>query len=220
MTESHSNHAAEALLDDRLRRLMRPPPEQHLAEIAHRAIRQACPDAVTRHLRIPPRRLAIAAALTGAVLGTWLIGQVLGPAQQPTPAYQLQPQRSMHTVYLDTVAEGFLPLWVCADDREFAQTFRAVHYQGLVLGELPPGTTALGLAYSNSLTPRTTCVLAAVGDERVMVFVDRIERDRPQTAPEGMHLHRRQIDRLVLYELSPLEEPALLPWFRNPDGDH
>ncbi len=215
MNERSSNSSTEALLDERLRRLMQPPSQEHLAKIAERAILQA---ALT-----PPRprrrvgRLAVAAAVAGGLVGVWLIAQNLVPARPREGAYQAQPWRAMQTVYRDLVNEGFQPLWVCKDDQEFADSFRSVYHQALLLAEIPPHTTTLGLSYCNSLTARTTCLLATAGGEPVVVFVDRIERDQPQTAPEGLYLHRRQIGRLVLYELSPLEEPAVLPWFFNPD---
>jgi hypothetical protein len=148
----------------------------------------------------------------------WLIAQNVTP-NRPGGIYQSQPWRAMQTVYHDLVSEGFQPLWVCKDDQEFADSFRSVYHQALLLAEMPPSTTTLGLSYCNTLTARTTCLLATVGGEPVVVFVDRIERDHPQPVPEGLRLHRREIDRLVLYELSTLEEPAVLPWFFNPDRD-
>ncbi len=213
MNERSTNNSTEALLDERLRRLMQPPSEEHLAKIAERAILQA---ALSPH---PPRRrfgrFAVAAAVVGGLVGVWLIGQNLVP-DRPR-GYQPQPWRAMQTVYHDMVNEGFQPLWVCKDDQEFADSFRSTYHQGLLLTEMPPGTTTLGLSYCNSLTAGTTCLLATSGGQPVVVFVDRIERDHPQPVPEGLRLHRKEIDRLVLYELSPLEEPAVLPWFFNPD---
>lgn len=214
MNERSSNSSTEALVDQRLRRLMQPPRQEHLAKIAERAILQAA------LAPPPPRRrmgrLAVAAAVAGSLVGVWLIAQNLFP-DRPQGGYQAQPWRAMQTVYHDLVSEGFEPLWVCKDDQEFADSFRSVYHQALLLPEMPPGTTTLGLSYCNSLTARTTCLLATAGGEPVVVFVDRIERDHPQPVPEGLHVHRRQIGRLVLYELSPMEEPAVLPWFFNPD---
>ncbi len=215
MNERSSNHTTEAILDQRIRRLMKPPPQEHLAKIAERAILQAALSPPPARRR--PGRLAVAAAVAGGLVGVWLIAQNLVPDRSREGVYQAQPWRAMQTVYRDLVSEGFEPLWVCKDDQEFADSFRSTYHQGLLLTEMPPGTTTLGLSYCNSLTARTTCLLARAGGEPVVVFVDRIERDQPQSAPEGLHLHRRRIGRLVLYELSPLEEPAVLPWFFNPD---
>ncbi len=214
MNERSSNHTTEAVLDERIRRLMKPPPEEHLARIAERAILQVQAESLSAPPRRRVGRLAVAAAVAGGLVGVWLIGQNLSP---DPPRYHAQPWRAMQTVYHDLVSEGFEPLWVCKDDQEFADSFRSVYRQALLLAEMPPGTTTLGLSYCNSLTARTTCLLATAGGEPVVVFVDRIERDHPQPVPEGLHVHRRQLGRFVLYELSPLEEPAVLPWFFNPD---
>lgn len=205
-------------LDERLRRLVQPPPEDRLAEIARRAIIATSPT-LRRRGRTPVlRRLAVAAAVAACVAGAWLIGDSL---RQPGPSqpggYTPEPWRSRETAYNDWVAEGFRPMWVCADDQEFIDTFRAAYHQGLLLGTLPPGTTALGLSYCNNISARTTCLLADTDGTPVVVFVDRVEADHPQPQPEGLYLHRRRIGRLVLYELSPLEHPAVLPWFINPD---
>ena len=63
--------------------------------------------------------------------------------------------------------------------------------------------------------------LARVDGQPVVVFVDRAERDPStlQEPTEGLHLFRRPLGGLVLYELTPLEYPALLEQFFLPsDG--
>ena len=207
-------------LDERLRRLMQPPPEDRLAEIAHRAIREVSPTRTRFGRRRVLRQLAAAAAVVAGLAGVWLIGQSLAPPGSSRPeGYTPAEWRSLETAYNDWLADGFEPMWVCADDREFVDTFRITYHQGLLLGELPQGTTALGLSYCNSISSRTTCLLATVDDTPVVVFIDRVELDQTQPQPEGLHLHRRRIGRLVLYELSSAEQPVVLPWFKNPDGE-
>jgi len=199
---------------------MQPPPREHLAAIAQRAVHASSPIRAPRGGTRVLRRLAAAAAVVAGVVGVWLIGQSLRPpASSPPGGYTPEPWRSLETAYNDWLADGFEPMWICADDREFVDTFRETYYQGLLLGALPQGTTALGLSYCNSISSRTTCLLATVDGTPVVVFVDRVERDRPQPQPEGLHLHRRRIDKLILYELSPVEQPAVLPWFTNPDDE-
>ena len=203
-------------LDERLRRLMQPPPEERLARIADRAVQDVLPTRPRGGHRRVLGQLAAAAAVVAGAVGIWLIAQNFraGPGDGYTPpAWQ-----SLEAAYNDWVADGFEPMWVCADDREFIDTFRLAYHQGLLLGELPPGTTSLGLSYCNSISKRTTCLLATVDGTPLVVFIDRVELDRPQPQPEGLHLHRRRIGKLVLYELSSVEQPAMLPWFENPDA--
>ncbi len=207
-------------IDAALKRLVSPPSEEQLNLIAERADeagrRRISPG---RGWRVVARRLAVAAALAGGTFGAWQIWDFVRPGSHSANPYVQQPWRSFETVYRDKIADGFQPAWVCKDDKEFADSFWAIHRQRLLLGELPEGTKALGLAYSNSITPRTSYLLAQASGERLIVFVDRIERDTQQPAPAGLHLFRRQIGKLVLYELSPLDEAALLDRFYDPDAD-
>jgi hypothetical protein len=209
----------EQSIDAALRRLFEPPPQAGLDAIADRAFAQIRAASDLRRRGV--RWLAAAAAIAAACVGTWQIWRAVGPPSRPPAAYRQQPWRSLETVYRDTVAAGFEPRWVCADDREFALTFRSLHHQGLVLADTPPSIEAVGLSYCNSITPGTIGVLVRVDGKPVVVFVDRVERDAGQPRPpEGLNLFRRQIGRLVLYELSPLQEPSVLPWFRDPDEEN
>lgn len=171
-----------------------------------------------RVLRGPGRaRWAAAAALVLAALGAWLIWGVLG--RPANPGYG--PWRSFETVYRDAVAGGFRPDWVCRTDREFQDTFWNHYRQRLLLETPPPRIETLGLSYCRSMSPQTVCLLARVQGRDVMVFVDRIERDPDRTAADeaGLHLFRRRIGRLVLYEMTPLEQPFVLDLLHDP-GDN
>jgi hypothetical protein len=208
----------EQSIDASLRRLFDPPSQAGLDAIADRALGHFRPARGLRHHGV--RRLAAAAAIAGACVGGWQIWQAVGPASRPPSAYRQQAWRSLETVYRDSVASGFEPGWVCADDREFALTFGSLHHQGLVLTDTPPRIEVLGLLYCNSITPRTIGVLVRADGKPVIVFVDRAERDAGQPRPpQGLNLCRGQIGRLVLYELSPLPEASVLPWFRDPDEE-
>lgn len=207
-------------IDAALKRLVSPPSEEQLKLIADRADEAGRRRiSLSRGWRVAARRLAVAAALAGGTFGAWQIWDFVRPGARSTSPYVQQPWRSFEAVYRDKIADGFQPAWICKDDKEFADSFWAVHRQRLLLRELPQGTKALGLAYCHSITPRTSYLLAQAHGERLIVFVDRIERDTQQPAPAGLHLFRRQIGKLVLYELSPLDEAALLHRFYDPDAD-
>ncbi len=109
---------------------------------------------------------------------------------------------------------------MCENDEEFADSFFKSYRQRLLLAQLPDRVSALGLAYCNSITLKTTYLLATVEGEPVIVFVDRGDRDAGQTLSSGsdLHLYSRHVGSLVLYELSPLDQPRLLDHFYDPDG--
>ena len=141
---------------------------------------------------------------------------------QPRPVidqYAPQPWRSLEKVYHDTVAGGFKPNWVCKNDREFKAAFQRRLGQALLLPPPPPGVAWAGLDYSNSITPQTMFLLTWVRGKEVIVFADRNEFDKGQSLPpeSGLHLFRRQVGKLVLYECTPYDQPSVLEEFYIPD---
>ncbi len=162
------------------------------------------------------RRLAVAAVLALGVIGVWRIWGFFQP--KPPGEYPHRVQKPMHKAYWDKVASGFAPDWVCKTDEEFASTFERRFGQPLLLASVPEGISAVGLAYPNTITPRTIALLARVHGEEVVVFVDRLRADPGQSLPQGsgLNLHRRRVGKLVLYELSRLDRPFLLELFYQP----
>lgn len=155
------------------------------------------------------RWFAAAAAIVGLAVAAWQIAPYVWPRSQ----YQTAPWTAMTDVYHETVAAGFEPEWVCDDDAEFTRMLRDQYGQGLVLRGLDEvGIRTLGMRYSNTLSSNTTCVLFIVDDEPVMTLIDRIERDQSQAIPQGcgLHVHRREVGRLVVYEVTPLGESRVL----------
>jgi len=172
-----------------------------------------------RILRMPlVRRLAAAAAIAGVVLSAWIALQLLRPASS---LYEPPPWKSLAALYQDKIADGGRPDWVCDDDAEFRRAFLGQYGQALQLEPLPEGVVAAGLCYANTISERTMMVLARVEDRPVIVFVDRLDHDAGQSLPPdaGLHLHRAVVGRLVLYEVSPLERPALLEHFFVPEPE-
>jgi len=210
-------------IDAALRRTLGPPPEDALRAIVERALRAGAtaPLAATLRFTTATRRLAIAASLALCLTGIWMAWRALAPGGTSFEPYAITPPKSMEVAYADEVAAGFEPAWACADDEEFRETFRRRFGLPLLLDPLPEGSVALGLAYGNTISPWTLHLLARVGDRPVLVLVDRAERDGSFAPPadSGLHLHRRAIEDLVIYELTPHEAPALLEHFRIPGRD-
>lgn len=164
------------------------------------------------------RRLAIAAVLLLGLIGSWQIYGLLTGG--PDGTYPVGPHRTMAEAYRHTVEEGFTSKWVCRDDREFALVFLDQFGDMLSMNfPLPTGVEALGLKYFDAISPRTISMLARVEGEPVMVFVDRLERDHDtvRDVPPGLTLHRRELGALVLYEITPHEEPTVIFHLQRPE---
>ena len=78
------------------------------------------------------------------------------------------------------------------------------------------GIALTGWGYGNNwgtpLGDATMILLATRVDTKVVVFIDRRKNDRTLREPGGgKHLFRKETGDLVLYEISPLNEPIVLP---------
>lgn len=154
-----------------------------------------------------PRLLALAAVLVLSLLaGVWLYMTILptGPATGPI---------ALGKVYHEMVDAGFTPGWVCEDESEFIDAFAGRFDQPLTMTDID---LASGLSYSTALGRRTVTVLAHVEGEPVAVFVTTHAGARPVKASRGVKVYSRQIDALVLHEVSPFDTPRLLDAFVAP----
>jgi hypothetical protein len=163
------------------------------------------------------RGLAAAALLALSAAGLWYSWNRTRPAAV-VDVYAPQPWRDFAAVYHDMLREGFRPAWVCRTEKQFETAFMRQLRQPLLLAALPSHVTAGGISYSHTLSEKTMTVLGRVEGEPVLVFVDRVEVDRlpPPPPPPGLNLFRRVVDDLVLYELTPLDHPGVLPLLYNP----
>jgi hypothetical protein len=125
-------------------------------------------------------------------------------------------------LYAEMKARGFPVEFVCTTDAEFAKAISDRFGQGLVLAQTP-GLSALGWAYGDNyngtiLGPKTLVLItsveppAAAKAERVLVLMDNNGNDRTLNVPpdSGLRLFRRETERLVLYEITPLDKSVVL----------
>lgn len=151
--------------------------------------------------------LAMAACLAWVVVG-WQLerGPTFSPYFGPKP---------LSSVYREVLVSGFEPYYECKEPDRFANTFLRRQGQALELASLPVGSRMLGLSYPGGLSRETTAMLCKVDQQPVIVFVDRVENDRPldnDADEEGLHLHRETRHGLVLYEVSPFSQPRMLKY--------
>jgi hypothetical protein len=165
------------------------------------------------------RRWLVAAVLimVSSVAIAFLAQSIISPA--PGTGSRARTETFAQT-FQRTVSEGFKPGWVCETEQEFADSFRQRVERPVLLRELPSDVVATGLAYSlRSMSAHTLMLLARVDDTPVMVFVDQQANDPGDLDEEapGLHIHRRELDTLVLYEVSSLPTPRVLDHLYIPD---
>jgi hypothetical protein len=167
------------------------------------------------------RRLAVAAVLAAGLFGAWQTWTYLKPSDDHRAAPLQLVTAAQY--YDQKVAEGFEPLWVCDDDEEFAHTFRYRLGQPLLLKPAPSSDIRmLGLDYTRVLSASTISMLGEAGGQQVIVLVDRAADDNPQQISSGcgssnLHTFRREIGNLVIYEVTPLDQPHLMDLLYQPE---
>lgn len=212
----------QTAVNDSLQRRYTPPSgvERRVVEAVRKAA-AATPASIARAEAIPfyRRRWAIAALLALGVVGAWRLVGVIEQSLVDRDEYGPKPWTSVVTYYRNAVESGFEPEWVCKDDDEFANAFKKRFRQPLLVAATTGPVVGLGLGYANCLTARTMTYLTRVQGKPVVVFVDRVKKDtRPELPPNsGLNLFRKELDRLVLYEISPLAEPHVLDLFYVPE---
>jgi len=151
----------------------------------------------------------------GAMLTVWYVANQ--PAEETKPVFVMKAWRPLAEVYQEQVQQGFKPGWVCKTDEEFANTFDQRFGHGLVLANVPVDVVALGLSYGKSISPDTVFLLARVEGQKVITFIDLAEKDSDQILPTdpGLRAFKRTVGPLVLYELTPLDQPHVLGLFKS-----
>lgn len=210
---------AQSTVDESLRRLFPvPTADRVLARVHGHTIAGAAVAKPGARSGGASRGFALVAAVVIGALGIWRIASFLNP--EPPPGSERYRWRDLQTVYYDEIDAGFNPHWVCKSDEEFASTFRDRFRQGLLLDSVPEYVTPIGLTYCNSLSEQTVYLLARVRGKPVIAFVDNAENEKATRLPSSasLHLYRREVGRLTVYELSPLDQPFLLEHFYDPDA--
>jgi hypothetical protein len=69
----------------------------------------------------------------------------------------------------------------------------------------------VGWRYSEDvLSPDESVLLATKGSDKIVVVADEATHDRNLRESGGLHVYRRELGNLVLYEISPLEQPEVI----------
>jgi hypothetical protein len=129
--------------------------------------------------------------------------------------------RSPESLYTQYEQAGWKPAWVCHTDQEFVDAvarFLGARGTGILISLQTPGIEVLGWSFADQgrdgtpLSERTLALLTRVEGRPVLVLMDLLERDRTiRVRQRDLHLYRREVDGFVLYEVSPLAEPRVIP---------
>jgi hypothetical protein len=228
--QSHLQHDAglrrqielQRMIDSAMRRLWAPPELQDTLNESLAALlgaKSMNQDAAVK-LRKPNRlriALNIAAAVAIAAVALYRLTGFLNTPPQDGRYFRAE-QKAMDTIYNEKLATGFVPEWKCEDDKEFTRTFEHQLFQPLVMMTPPPGLAMGGLGYCNVLSPYSMFMLAHVHNDKVIVFFDRLDADKelPPLSDPRLRRFRRELGELVLYEVTPLDEPQFLHLFETP----
>lgn len=124
-------------------------------------------------------------------------------------------------MYNRLVMMGFQPAVVCKTDPEFAALVKEKLGTALV-ATATPGVEVLGWGYNDDyngspISPHTMMLLARVDDREVLVFLDQAARDRELALPpnSNLKLFRREVGPIVAYEITPLDQPKVIPALRT-----
>jgi len=159
--------------------------------------------------------IAIAAVLIIGV-SVWRVWDVYYSKPHAEIVYPGSPPRTMDTIYQVEKSRGFVPMWVCSNDKEFATTFFKNLGSALTFRNPPPNVASLGLSYGNviDLSPKCVYMLFKIDGREVIVFIDRKENDHtPKITTPGLNLFRRETGKFVLYEMTPLDTPMVYDKF-------
>ena len=186
-------------------------PAPVMADILARAQAQARPQPVKPSFKARPLkvRLLVEAGLAAAIGIALGVGYLVWNDQQK-PGVRQVARISMSDFYRQREKNDFPPDWVCEPER-FKATFAYKFNQPLLMAEAP-GVVMKGLAYSNTLSPDTVEIISKVNNRGVIVFIDRATAGEEQKVCEssGMHLFKRELAGLNLYELTPWDKPSVL----------
>jgi hypothetical protein len=198
--------ALQRRIDGRLRGMFVPPDAPQIpGEVS---------PAIAGRLRLPVW-LRVAAILAIAAVGAWLA--VSRPWQGPRkPALSAHSaDEAMKFLVSD---EQFKPVWVCGDDKQFAEFTRdKLKVPFLVRPEA--GVQIVGWTYEPGLFARKGQVLLARADgKQVIVAMAPEAEDRTMHTDPGspLHITRNLYKGVVMYEISPLDHPVIVNAITQP----
>lgn len=146
----------------------------------------------------------------------------------PSPTHGPRPAAVpvAESLYRSIARAGWQPTWTCETEAEFAQAVAdQLGSPMLVNTEDAPDLVLVGWLYppygmEPLVSEHTMFLLTTQRNERIMVLIDRAERTtKPPVVSRkaSLNVFERTVGDLIAYEITPLEEPTILPRIYIPD---
>ncbi|MEX2219246.1 MAG: hypothetical protein WD749_10865 [Phycisphaerales bacterium] len=176
----------------------------------HRLLSPAAPAAIPAPAQpasfpLPRRRIILIAAAAAAVLLA-VSAVVLVPFLEPRPD-------RLGQIYRAELAGGFTPQEVCTTPDQFAGWLQKNYGEPLYPAP-DQSVELLGWSYGTAVTSYSGVLLTKVDGQPVVVVVDRAAsegRRLPTPDDPALNIHRSRLGGLILYEVTPLAQPRVLP---------
>lgn len=121
--------------------------------------------------------------------------------------------------YRRLAVTGWVPAFICENDEQFIAAVRKRFNDSVLIPAATLGVVLNGWGYAEGyegspLSANAMFLLTHADGERVLVLMDSTSSDthpKLSAASKGLNLFRRDVDGIVLYEISPLPEPKVIP---------
>jgi hypothetical protein len=165
-----------------------------------------------------PLLLALLLALLGGALGWWYMAG--GRFWSRT-----KPDLSLENAYRQLQSDGFAPETQVNGESELARVIverlqSRIPLRRLNLRPAPPGVQWLGIAPHCGLPFGGAIVMSKVDGRDVLLMVGPSYGNGTQSVPSWskLHLFRKEVGPLVVWEVTPLKQPRLLDLVTLPDA--
>jgi hypothetical protein len=137
-----------------------------------------------------------------------------------------KPDLSIENAYKQLQTDGFAPETRVTTEAELAKLLverldSRIRLSRVVMRQAPPGVQWLGLAGHCGLPFGGAIVMSKVDGRDVLLMVGPSYGNGTQTVPSGskLHLFRRDVGPLVVWEVTPHKQPKLLDLIALPDAN-
>ncbi|MCA9307441.1 MAG: hypothetical protein KDA16_12975 [Phycisphaerales bacterium] len=178
------------------------------------------------------RRALLATAATLALVGAaaviaWQAGLLTSSGGGGSNGGVVSPYARLNAeqIYRDAQAAKFIPEWRCETDAQFVKAVQGKTGRAALLPLTTPGIEIVGWKYSDATKPAVSSssmwLFVRTSAGPAVVIVDRLDKDQragglATGGSPDFHAFRREINGLVLYEITPEPAPSVIDQFVVP----